>query len=127
MSHSSLGQQTLGQDPDLEVTHAETSPLYHHSLTGHCPTSLSWWAPAGGILQQGTKGEAQLLIPVISWGVCWTLFLSFLEGDVDVCEHRADDGENLSLFPAGEDPPVAHDALTVPCLAVGHCPLFPTS
>lgn len=21
-----------------------------------------------------------------------------------VCEHRADDGENLSLFPAGEDP-----------------------
>lgn len=85
---------------------------------------MSWWAPAGRILQQGRKGEAQLFISVISWGVCWTLFLSFLEADVGVCEHRADNGENLSLFPAGEKLPVVHD---VPCLAGRHCPLFPTS
>lgn len=43
MSHGSLGQQTLGQDPGLEVTHAKVSLLCHHSLTGHCPSSMSWW------------------------------------------------------------------------------------
>lgn len=58
--------------------------MCHRSLTGPCPTSLSWWAPAGRILQQGRKGEVQLLIPVMGWGVCWTLFLSFLEADMCV-------------------------------------------
>lgn len=49
-------QQILGQDPGLEVTHAKDSSV--SSVTGHCPTFMSWRAPAGRILQQGRKGDA---------------------------------------------------------------------
>lgn len=54
------------------------------------------------ILQQGRKGEAQLLVSTISRcvsvGVCWVLFLTLPEVGVGRCVRRTDDGETFLCF-----------------------------